>query len=130
MGFLKNDPALKDRRRDLRRNQTDAERAFWAKVRNKQFYGLKFFRQYSFGLYILDFYCPEQKLAVELDGGQHNLPEGREYDVARTNYLIDHGVEVVRFWNNEVLGQMDNVLACLELRIAGQQRNPTCPPLI
>ena len=117
MSFLKNDRTLKDRRRELRRNQTEAERAFWAKVRNKQFHGFKFFRQYSFGPYILDFYCPEKKLAIELDGGQHNLPEGREYDAARTNYLNDHGVEVVRFWNNEVLGQMDGVLAGLELKV-------------
>jgi len=121
MTFLKNDPALKGRRKDLRRNQTDAERAFWSIVRNKQFLGMKFFRQYSFGPYILDFYCPEKKLAVELDGGQHNLPEGREYDAARTNYLNDHGVEVVRFWNNEVLGKMDGVLAGFELKISSRR---------
>jgi very-short-patch-repair endonuclease len=117
MNFLKNDPVLKDRRRELRRNQTDAERAFWAKVRNKQFLGMKFFRQYSFGSYILDFYCPEKNLAVELDGGHHNQPEGREYDTVRTNYLNVHGVEVARFWNNEVLGNMDGVLACLKLKV-------------
>lgn len=129
MTFLKNDPALKDRRRELRRSQTDAERAFWAKVRNKQFFGMKFFRQYSFGPYILDFYCPAIKLAVELDGGQHNLPEGREYDAERTHYLNAQGVEVVRFWNNEVLSQMESVLACLELKIISQKHNPSCPPL-
>ena len=117
MNFLKNDPVLKDRRRELRRNQTDAERAFWAKVRNKQFFGMKFFRQYSFGPYILDFYCPEKKLAVELDGGQHNQPESREYDVVRTNYLNAHCLVVVRFWNNEVLSEMDAVLACLEQKV-------------
>ena len=127
MTFLKNDPALKDRRRELRRSQTDAETAFWAKVRNKQFFGMKFFRQYSFGPYILDFYSPEGKLAVELDGGQHSLPEGREYDAERTNYLNAHGVEVVRFWNNEVLGQMESVLASLELKVESQKRNPSCP---
>ena len=121
MSFLKNDPALKDRRRELRRNQTDAERAFWAKVRNKQFLGMKFFRQYSFGPYILDFYCPEKKLAIELDGGQHNLPEGKEYDAARTTYLNAHGIDVVRFWNNEVLGEMDSILACLELKVVSQK---------
>jgi len=118
MSYLKNDTSLKERRRELRRNLTDAERAFWAKVRNKQFHGMKFFRQYSFGSYILDFYCPEKMLAVELDGGQHNLPEGREYDAERTNYLNAHGIEVVRFWNNEVLCQMESVLAGLELKIA------------
>ena len=120
MSFLKNDPALKERRRELRRNQTDAERALWAKIRNKQFFCMKFFRQYSFGSYILDFYCPEKKLAVELDGGQHNQPEGREYDAILTNFLNAHGVEVVRFWNNEVLSEMDGVLACLELKVVSR----------
>ena len=113
MNFLKNDPALKDRRRGLRRSQTDAERLFWAKVRNRQFFGLKFFRQYSYGPYILDFFCPEKNLAVELDGGQHNLPHGRVSDGIRTQYLNDHGIEVVRFWNNEVLSNPDGVLASL-----------------
>jgi very-short-patch-repair endonuclease len=123
MNFLKNDPVLKDRRRELRRNQTDAERAFWAKVRNKQFLGMKFFRQYSFGPYILDFYCPEKKLAVELDGGQHNQPEGRDSDLVRTNYLNTHGVEVVRFWNNEVLLEIDGVLARLELELVSRSHS-------
>jgi very-short-patch-repair endonuclease len=120
MSFLKNDPVLKGRRRELRRNQTNAERALWAKIRNKQFLEMKFFRQYSFGSYILDFYCPEKKLAVELDGGQHNQPEGREYDTVRTSYLNAHGVEVLRFWNNEVLCEMDGVLACLELKVVSK----------
>lgn len=123
MNFLKNDPVLKDRRRELRRNQTDAERAFWAKVRNKQFLGMKFFRQYSFGPYILDFYCPEKKLAVELDGGQHNQPEGRDFDLVRTDYLNTHGVEVVRFWNNEVLHEIDGVLARLELELVSRSHS-------
>ena len=117
MSFLRNDPSLKDRRRKLRHNQTDAEKALWAQVRNKQFFGLKFFRQYSMGAYILDFYCPEKKLAVELDGGQHNLPEGREYDAERTAYLNSHGIEVVRFWNSEVLCEMEGVLESLTQRL-------------
>lgn len=126
MSFLKNDPLLKNRRRQLRRTQTDAERVFWAKVRNGQFFGVKFFRQYSIGPYILDFYCPATKLAVELDGGQHGLPEKREYDVDRTAYLNGHGIEVVRFWNNEVLLQIEGVLAELESKF---KSNPSCPPL-
>jgi very-short-patch-repair endonuclease len=124
MSFLKNDPALKERRKELRRNQTVAEKALWARVRNKQFFGFKFFRQYSMGAYILDFYCPEIKLAVELDGGQHNLPESREYDAERSAYLNSNGIEVVRFWNNEVLLEMEGVLEILT-----QKANPSQPPL-
>ncbi|WP_298435347.1 endonuclease domain-containing protein [Geobacter sp.] len=109
-----NDPLLKERRRELRRSQTDAEKAFWAKVRSRQFHGLKFFRQYSVGPYILDFYCPAIRLAVELDGSQHDLPENREYDVVRTEYLNSCGIEVLRFWNSDVVHEMDGVLAELE----------------
>jgi very-short-patch-repair endonuclease len=114
MGFLKNDPSLRDRRRELRRNQTDAEKVLWAHVRSKKFLGMKFFRQYSVGPYILDFYCPEIKLAVELDGGQHSQPENREYDNARTEYIRAHGINVMRFWNNEIMSEIDGVLAKLE----------------
>ena len=114
MQFLHNDPSLKDRRRELRRNQTEAERVFWAHVRNRQFYERKFFRQYSFGPYILDFYCPTLKLAVELDGGQHDLPDARAYDSARSEYLQAHGIEVLRFWNHDVLEQIQSVLDKLD----------------
>ena len=117
MKYLRNDPVLKQRRRELRRNQTDAERAFWAKVRNKQFLGMKFFRQYSIGPYILDFYCPTVKLAVELDGGQHNQSDNREYDATRSEYLKAQGIDVMRFWNNEVLLDIQGVLCKMTLKV-------------
>lgn len=104
----------------MRRNQTDAERAFWARVRNKQFLGMKFFRQYSVGPYILDFYCPSIKLAIELDGGQHNQTETREYDAARSEYLTALGIVVIRFWNNEILQEPEGVFARLELKVVEQ----------
>ena len=110
MNFLKNDPILKDRRRELRRNQTDAERAFWSQIRNKQFFGMKFFRQYSFGSYILDFYCPEKKLAVELDGGQHNMAKEIDYDRRRDKFIKNSGYRVLRIWNNDVDNNMDGVV--------------------
>jgi very-short-patch-repair endonuclease len=111
MKFLRNDPALKQRRRELRRNQTGVEKTFWSHVRNKQFYGIRFVRQYSIGPYILDFYCPSVKLAIELDGGQHNQKESIEYDAARTEYLKARGIDEVRFWNHEVLLDIDSILA-------------------
>ena len=85
---------------------------------------MKFFRQYSIGPYILDFYCPTAKLAVELDGGQHNQSDKREHDVARSDYLKAQGIDVVRFWNNEVLLDIQSVLSKLELRVT-----PLHPPL-
>ena len=117
MKFLLNDPALLERRRELRRNQTEAEKALWPWLGNKQFYGMKFFRQYSIGPYILDFYCPAAKLAVELDGGQHNQCENGEYDAARSEYLKGHGIEVTRFWDHEVLVDVQSILAGLALKI-------------
>ena len=123
MRFLRNDPTLKRRRRELRRNQTDAERALWGKVRNKQFFGMKFFRQYSIGPYILDFYCPAMKLVVELDGGQHNESDKKGRDAARSEYLKSQGIDVMRFWNNEVLLDIEGVLSKMALKAM-----PLIPP--
>jgi very-short-patch-repair endonuclease len=117
MKFLRNDPQLKQRRRELRRDQTDAEKIFWTQVRNKNFNGMRFFRQYSLGPYILDFYYPAVKLAVELDGGQHNQSENKEYDEFRSEYLRAKGIEVIRFWDNEVLLDMQGVLNKLFLEV-------------
>ena len=69
MPLIYNKTGIKERRRELRKNQTDVERLLWKQIRNKNFFGLKFFRQYSVGAYIVDFYCPKLKLAIELDGG-------------------------------------------------------------
>ena len=117
MKYPHNNPNLKQRRRKLRHNQTDAEKAFWSHVRNKQFYGMKFFRQYSLGPYILDFYCPALRLAIELDGGQHNQDAAKEYDSARSEYLKEHRIGVLRFWNNDVLLNIQGVLEELGKRI-------------
>ena len=127
MKFLRNDPTLKSRRRELSRNQTDAEKALWVCLRSKQFYGMKFFRQYSIGPYILDFYCPTAKLAVELDGGQHNQCENKEYDESRSEYLKAQGIKVARFWNHEVLLDIQGVLDGLALKVI--RPNPPSSPL-
>jgi len=111
---LRNDPILKARRRELRRGQTEAEKEFWRAVRNRRLKGQRFFRQYSIGPYILDFYCPQLRLAVELDGGQHAEDEHLEYDAVRSAYLKAEGVHVVRFWNHEVLTAKEAALRRLE----------------
>ncbi len=79
---------------------------------------MKFFRQYSVGPYVLDFYCPAAKLGVELDGGQHNECDKRKYDADRSKYMEAQGISVVRFWNHEVLCHMQNVLTELEQKIS------------
>jgi very-short-patch-repair endonuclease len=117
MIFSKNDPGLKNRRRELRRTQTDAEKVFWSKVRGKQLFGLKFFRQYSFGPYILDFYCPAIKLAIELDGGQHNEAKGMKSDAERYAYLYGQKIEVLQFWDRDVLKRIESVLEAVANKI-------------
>jgi len=99
--------------RELRQNQTDAERLLWRLLRNRSLAGAKFLRQHPFPPYVLDFYCHELKLAIELDGGQHNLPEGRLHDKVRTAKLAEHGIRVLRFWNHEVLRDTESVLEAI-----------------
>lgn len=102
------DDTFKQRARHLRQNMTDAEKHFWRAVRQSQLSGLKFRRQVIIGEYIVDFVCFEAKLIIELDGGQH--AENKFYDEKRTEYLTQHGFQVIRFWNHEVLNQINEVL--------------------
>ena len=110
MKFLCNDPTFKGTRRNLRSNQTDVEKLLWSHLRNKQFYGIKFYRQYSIGKYILDFYCPELRFAIELDGGQHAEEDNKRNDNIRSEYLRAQGIKVIRFWNNDVMKNIEGVL--------------------
>ena len=117
MKFTLNDPILKQRRGELRRNPTDAEKAFWRKIRSRQFYRIRFCRQYSVGPYILDFYCPSLKLAIELDGGQHTHDDNQKYDAVRSSYLKTHGIDIMRFWNHDVLQNIEDVLTKIAERV-------------
>lgn len=132
MPFLYNDPSTKPRRRTLRRDQSDAERALWRILRNKQMEKLKFYRQYSVGPYYVDFYCPNRRFAIEVDGGQHGLPRQELHDARRTAYLQQHRIRVIRFWNLEVLQQIEVVWE--KIREALHAASPTAsnspsPPL-
>ena len=96
--------------KDLRHRQTQAEAKLWSLLRNRQLKGKKFRRQHAIGSYVADFYCKECKLAVELDGNFHVDVEAKEYDHSRTASLNELDITVLRFWNDEVLRQPDNVL--------------------
>ncbi len=87
---------------------TDVERLLWSRLRMKQLGGCKFRRQSPIGLYIVDFVCYQKKLIIELDGGQH--AENEDYDKKRTDWLEGQGFTVVRFWNTDVLNNIDGVL--------------------
>ncbi len=99
---------LRNRARQLRRQQTDVETKLWIRLRDRQLCGAKFRRQHPIGPYIVDFCCPDRGLVVELDGGQH--AEQTLADQARTRFLEADGYRVVRFWDHEVLDSMDTIL--------------------
>jgi very-short-patch-repair endonuclease len=101
---------LKPRRKDLRNNMTFAEVLLWIELKQSKLAGRKFRRQQSVGYYIVDFYCPEENLIIELDGAGHFSEEGKKYDEARTKYLESLNLRVIRFENDEVLLDMENVL--------------------
>jgi len=107
--FLYQNPILKNRRKELRNNATEAEKTLWIRLRKNQL-GYKFTRQYSAGPYILDFYCPRYRLAIELDGGVHSNLDSKIYDKEREEYLKAHNIRTVRFWNSEVNSNIGKVL--------------------
>jgi len=101
--------------KQLRRNQTDVEKKLWYRLRNRQINGCKFRRQHQIGKYVVDFACPEMKLVVELDGGQH--AEQLELDASRTEFLAQQGYRVLRAWNNQVVENIDGVLEAIRLEL-------------
>ena len=101
---------------------TDAERIMWFQLRDRKLGGFKFRRQWTIGRHVVDFCCIEQRLIVEIDGGQHSS----ERDAARTAMLNDAGYRVVRFWNNEVHENLEGVLTSL---LGELQSHPHPSPL-
>ncbi len=100
-----------ERARQLRANATEAEVRLWSRIRRKQLEGFRFRRQHPLGRYIVDFFCPEARLIVEVDGGQHGVENVR--DAIRTERLEKRGYSVIRFWNKDVLAQAEDVLASI-----------------
>jgi very-short-patch-repair endonuclease len=96
--------------RKLRTIPTDAEIRLWSRLRRKQLEGFRFRRQHPMGPYVVDFFCPEAKLVVEADGGQH---ADSDSDAIRTRWLEARGYRVIRFWNNDVLSNTEGVLLAI-----------------
>jgi very-short-patch-repair endonuclease len=107
----------------LRNDATDAERHLWSHLNRRQLGGYKFSRQMPVGPFICDFMCREASLVVELDGGQH-AELGRE-DAHRTEYIEAEGYRVLRFWNNEVVGNAEGVLATILAKL--ESSHPLTP---
>ena len=108
---------MKQIARTLRKGQTDTERLLWYRLRNRQLEGFKFRRQYPVGPFIVDFVCLEQRLVVEADGGQH--AQAAQADKERQQYLEARGYRFLRFWNNEVLGNIEGVLSVIMAELRG-----------
>ena len=115
------DPELLIFAKTMRHNATDAESLMWQILRAKRFMHLKFRRQHVIKPYIVDFYCHDIGLVIELDGSQHATEDAIEYDAERTKFLEALGLTVVRYWNHDVLSRTDMVLEdlwqiCLKLK--------------
>lgn len=104
------DQSAHNKARYLRKSQTDAESLLWSRLRARQLTGIKFRRQHPIGPYVLDFYCAEAHLAVEVDGSQHLESIAINQDQARMKFLENKSIKVIRFWNHEVLENLDAVL--------------------
>jgi len=107
----------KARRRQLRKDQTYAEKIIWMYLRNRKMLGYKFRRQYSVDRYVIDFYCPELKLAIESDGSVHDLPEQKIYDSERQEYLENFGINFLRIKNEELFGNPNKAFEKIEMEI-------------
>jgi very-short-patch-repair endonuclease len=118
--MLHNRPLLKTRRQELRNNATRAELLLWDMLRQSNLGGYKFRRQHSVGPYILDFYCPAKRLAIELDGESHFSEDAQMYDLERTAYLNGLDIKVLRFLNTDIYDHLPAVCERIIAELTGE----------
>jgi adenine-specific DNA-methyltransferase len=109
--------------REMRSKMTDAEALLWKLLRNRRIANAKFRRQHPLGRYILDFYCDDKKLGIELDSGQHG--ETVKYDKQRDDWLHAQGIQVLRFWNNQVLTETEAVMEVIYQEVVSTETSQT-----
>ena len=109
-----NDTSQKLLRQTLRNNATSPEAILWRALKGKQLDGLKFRRQFGVGPYVLDFYCPEIRLGIELDGGVHKTSYTHEYDEMRTRFMAENGIRVMRFDNEVVYNNIEGIIEAIK----------------
>ena len=112
-----NDVKQKELRRKLRKNMTEAEKILWNRIRRRQLSNKRFLRQYSVNKYIIDFYCPEIRLAIEVDGELHNKLEEKEYDKFRQEEIETFDIGFLRFSNSDILRNIEYVISVIEAAI-------------
>ena len=122
-----NNLSLKDRRRELRKNQTVAEKELWNNLRRKQIMNIRFCRQFGIGFYIADFYAPAIRLQIEIDGKQHEYIDEKMNDEARDECFRSLNIKVLRFKNDEIFNDLENVLIRIKSEI--MNLNPPQPSL-
>ncbi len=115
--MLYQNPKLKALRQGLRSANNSIEYRLWQVLRKRQRLGYKFIRQYSVGKYILDFYCPELRLSIELDGSQHFEPNQRKKDEERTHFLNSKNITEIRFQDNKVFYNVEGIVFEIESEI-------------
>jgi len=118
-------PDTLDHSRALRRSPTDAEKALWLELRGRRLMGFRFRRQQPIGPFIVDFYCASARLVVEVDGGGHALERKEDRDRERDRALESEGIRVLRFWNTEVLRNMEGVLEAIVKAIGRPSPRPS-----
>ena len=117
-----------DIKRRLRSNMTGPETRLWSRLRARQFQGLKFRRQHGIGPYIVDFYCPEQSLVIEVDGDSHADADQIVKDRQREKYLRSRGLRVIRYINDDIVKNLEGVLEDLAGEVSSGSTSP-CPSL-
>ncbi len=117
MTIIFNKQSEKTKRRILRKKQTKAEEILWSYLRNKKLNGHKFKRQYSIDIYVVDFYCPEVKLSIEIDGEYHDTKSQKIYDENRKGYFTDWQITEIRFKNDEIEKNIQKVLEIINHKI-------------
>ncbi|NET47902.1 MAG: endonuclease domain-containing protein [Merismopedia sp. SIO2A8] len=117
MTKLYNKTSEREKRRSLRSNMPPAEKLVWARLRGQQVEGCKFRRQYSIGGFVVDFYAPELKLAIEIDGESHAGEDAQAYDAERQAFLESKGTCVLRFTNQQVYEELDGVVEAIALLV-------------
>lgn len=108
------------RRQTLRNNMTEPEKRLWQILRNQQM-GVKFRRQHGIGHYIVDFYCPEQKLVIEVDGNSHYTDDAQHYDTVRADFMLALGITTMRFTNHDVMTSLDVIYQQITQQLKRQQ---------
>ena len=132
MSVAHNRKSQKPRRQYLRTHGTLAEKILWYCLKGRQILGFKFRRQHGIGNYILDFYCPELKLAIEADGATHDEPGAKRHDQQRQRQIEAEGIVFLRFGDEEIIGNPDDVIRRIEHLVGklseGQSTTPLSPP--